>query len=134
MDAQLVMYVAVAIAIAALLFSVVATVVLLAIRRNVEQCTRRLDETLRQVEMTAEELRKTSSTLRQLLSGLEQGVSNVTHFTEGVRALRGPVDVAMKVLEHAVSPMLVNLAGGIAGVKAVASHILERFGRKEETK
>ncbi|MBP2669160.1 MAG: hypothetical protein H6Q80_1362 [Deltaproteobacteria bacterium] len=132
MDAQSVLYVA--LAIAALLLSIVLSIALLAIRRNMEQLTRRVDETLRQVEMTAEDLRKTNASVREILAGVEQGVSNVAHFTEGVRALRGPVDVATMVLGHTVSPVLVNLAGGLAGVKAAASHILERFGRKEERK
>jgi uncharacterized protein YoxC len=132
LDAQSVLYVA--LAIAALLLSIVLSIALLAIRRNMEQLTRRVDETLRQVEMTAEDLRKTNASVREILSGVEQGVSNVAHFTEGVRALRGPMDVATKVLGHTVSPALVNLAGGLAGIKAAASHILERFGRKEERK
>jgi len=132
LDALSVLYVA--LAIAALLLAIVLSIVLLAVRRNLEQLTRRLDESLRQVEMTAEDLRKTNVTVREILAGVEQGVSNVTHFTEGVRALRGPVDVATRVLDHAVSPMLVNLVGGVAGVKAAASHIFERFVRKEERK
>jgi len=132
LDAQSVLYVA--LAIAALLLSIVLSIALLAIRRNMEQLTRRVDETLRQVEMTAEDLRKTNASVREILAGVEQGVSNVAHFTEGVRALRGPVDVATMVLGHTVSPVLVNLASGLAGVKAAASHILERFGRKEERK
>jgi methyl-accepting chemotaxis protein len=132
LDAQSVMYVA--LALAALLVSIALAIALLAMRRNMEQLTRRVDETLRQVEMTAEDLRKTNAAVREILSGVEQGGSNVAHFTEGVRALRGPMDVATKVLGHTVSPVLVNLAGGVAGVKAAASHILERFGRKEERK
>ena len=132
MDAQTILYVA--LAISALLVSIALSVVLLAMRRNMEQLTRRVDETLRQLEMTAEDLRKTNASVREILSEVEHGISNVAHFTEGVRALRGPLDVATKVLGYAVSPMLVNLAGGIAGVKAAASHILERFGRKEERK
>jgi uncharacterized protein YoxC len=132
LDAQSVLYVA--LAIAALLLSIVLSIALLAIRRNMEQLTRRVDETLRQVEMTAEDLRKTNAAVREILSGVEQGVSNVAHFTEGVRSLRAPVDIATKVLALTVSPALVNLAGGVAGVKAAASHILERFGRKEERK
>jgi uncharacterized protein YoxC len=132
LDALTVLYVA--LAIAALLLSIVLSIALLAIRRNLEQLTRRVDETLRQVEMTAEDLRKTNASVREILSGVEQGVSNVAHFTEGVRALRGPMDVATKVLGYTISPALVNLAGGLAGVKAAASHILERFGRKEERK
>ena len=132
MDALSVLYVA--LAVAALLLAIVLSIFLLAVRRNLEQLTRRLDESLRQVEMTAEDLRKTNVTVREILSGVEQGVSNVAHFTEGVRALRGPVDVATRVLDHAVSPMLVNLVGGVAGVKAAVSHIFERFVRKEGRK
>ena len=132
MDAQSVLYVA--LAVAALLLAIVLSIALLAVRRSLDQLTRRVDETLRQVEMTAEDLRKTNASVREILSGVEQGVSNVAHFTEGVRTLRGPLDVASKVLDYAVSPMLVNLAGGVAGVKAAASHILGRFGRKEERK
>jgi uncharacterized protein YoxC len=132
LDAQTLLYLA--LAAAALLLAIVLSVVLLAVRRNLEQLTRRVDETLRQVEMTAEDLRKTNIAVREILTGVEKGVANVTHFTEGVRTLRGSLDVASKVLDHAVSPVLVNLAGGVAGVKAAASHILERFGRKEEKK
>jgi len=132
LDALSVLYVA--LAVAALLLAIVLSIFLLAVRRNLEQLTRRLDESLRQVEMTAEDLRKTNVTVREILSGVEQGVSNVAHFTEGVRALRGPVDVATRVLDHAVSPMLVNLVGGVAGVKAAVSHIFERFVRKEGRK
>ena len=128
MDALSVLYVA--LAIAALLLAIVLSVFLMAVRRNLEQLTRRLDESLRQVEMTTEDLRKTNGTVREILAGCEKGVSNLTHFTDGIRALRGPVDVATKVLDHAVSPMLVNLVGGVAGVKAAASHIIERFVRK----
>jgi len=132
LDALSVLYVA--LALAALLLAIVLSIALLAIRRNMEQLTRRVDETLRQMEMTAEDLRKTNASVREILSGVGQGVSNLAHFTEGVRALRGSLDVASKVLDHAVSPVLVNIAGGFAGVKAAASHILERFGRKEERK
>ncbi len=37
----------------------------------------------------------------------------------------------LKVLDHSVSPALVGFAGGIAGIKAAASHILHRFTGKE---
>jgi hypothetical protein len=124
----------VAFGIAALLIAVAASLALLAVRRNLEHLTRRIDESLRQFEMTAEDLRKTNASVREILAGVEQGVSNVAHFTEGIRALRGSVDVATKVFDHALSPVLVNFAGGVAGVKAAASHILERFGRKGERK
>ena len=132
MDAQTVLFFALAVAVVTL--TVVLSVVLLSIRRNVNQLTQRVDESLRQFEMTAEELRKTNAGVREILSGVERGISNVTHFTEGVRALRGTVDVATKVFDHAVSPALVSAASALAGLKAATSHILDRFVRKEERK
>jgi uncharacterized protein YoxC len=132
LDAQTVLFIALAVAVVTL--TVVLSVVLLSIRRNVNQLTQRVDESLRQFEMTAEELRKTNAAVREILSDVERGVSNVTHFTEGVRALRGTVDVATKVFDHAVSPALVNVSSVLVGFKAAMSHILDRFVRKEERK
>ena len=132
MDAQTVLFIALAVAAVILVF--VLSIVLLSIRRNVNQITRRLDESLRQFEMTAEDLRKTNADVREILSGVERGVSNVTHLTEGVRALRGTVDVATKVFDHALSPALVNIASVLVGFKAATSHILDRFVRKEASK
>ena len=132
MDAQTVFFIALAVAAVALV--VVLSVALLSIRRNVDRITRRIDESLRQFEMTAEDVRKTNAAVREILSDVERGVSNVTHFTEGVRALRGTVDVATKVFDHAVSPALVSAASALAGLKAATSHILDRFVRKEEMK
>ena len=128
MDAQSILYIALAVAAVALV--AVLSVVLLSIRRNVDQLTQRVDESLRQFEMTAEELRKTNADVRGILSDVERGVSNVTHFTEGVRSLRGPVDVASKVFDHAFSPALINAASALVGFKAATSHILERIVRK----
>ena len=128
MDAQSILYIALAVAAVALV--AVLSVVLLSIRRNVNQLTQRVDESLRQFEMTAEELRKTNADVRGILSDVERGVSNVTHLTEGVRSLRGPVDVASKVFEHALSPALINAASALVGFKAATSHILERIVRK----
>jgi hypothetical protein len=96
--------------------------------------TQRLDESLRQFEMTAEECRKTNVSVQEILYDVERGVSNVTQFTDGVRALRGTVDVVTRVLDHAVSPALVNVSSVLVGFKAATSHILERFVRKEERK
>jgi predicted PurR-regulated permease PerM len=132
LDAQSILFIALAVAVVALV--VVLSVFLLSIRRNVNQLTQRVDESLRQFEMTAEELRKTNAAVREILSGVERGVSNVTYFTEGIRALRGTVDVATKVFDHAVSPALVNVTSVLAGFKAATSHILDRFVRKEERK
>jgi uncharacterized protein YoxC len=128
LDAQSILYIALAVAAVALV--AVLSVVLLSIRRNVNQLTQRVDESLRQFEMTAEELRKTNADVRGILSNVERGVSNVTHLTEGVRSLRGPVDVASKVFEHALSPALINAASALVGFKAATSHILERIVRK----
>jgi len=128
LDAQSILYIALAVAAVALV--AVLSVVLLSIRRNVDQLTQRVDESLRQFEMTAEELRKTNADVRGILSDVERGVSNVTHFTEGVRSLRGPVDVASKVFDHALSPALINAASALVGFKAATSHILERIVRK----
>lgn len=132
MDAQTVLFIALAVAAVALV--VVVSVALLSIQRNVDQITKRVDESLRQFEMTAEDVRKTNAAFREILSEMERGVSNVTHFTEGVRALRGTVDVATKVFDHAVSPALVSTASALVGLKAATSHIFDRFVRKEERK
>ncbi|MGA8754574.1 hypothetical protein [Candidatus Deferrimicrobium sp.] len=132
MDAQSVLFIALAVAVVALV--VVLSVALLSIHRNVDRITKRLDESLRQFEMTAEDVRKTNAAFREVLSEVERGVSNVTHFTEGVRALRGTVDVATRVFDHALSPALVSTASALAGLKAATSHILDRFVRKEERK
>ena len=132
MDAQTILFIALAVAVVALV--VVLSVSLLSIRRNVDRITQRVDESLRQFEMTAEDVRKTNAAVREILSDVDRGVSNVKHFTEGVRALRGSVDVVTKVIDHAVSPALVSVASVLMGFKAATSHILERFVRKEERK
>jgi uncharacterized protein YoxC len=132
LDAQTVLFIA--LAVAAVVLVVVLSIALLSIRRNVDQITQRLDESLRQFEMTAEDLRKTNADVREILSDVERGVSNVTHFTEGIRSLRGTVDVATKVFDHAFSPALVSAASALAGLKAATSHILDRTVRKEGRK
>jgi uncharacterized protein YoxC len=132
LDAQTVLFIA--LAVAAVVFVAVLSVALLSIKRNVDRITQRLDESLRQFEMTAEDARKTNAAVREIISEVEQGVSNVTHFTEGVRALRGSVDVVTKVFDHAVSPALVSVASVLVGLKAATSHILDRVVRKEERK
>jgi uncharacterized protein YoxC len=132
LDAQAVFFIV--LAAAAVAFVVVLSIALLSIRRNMDRITQRLDESLRQFEMTAEDARKTNAAMRDILSDVERAVSNVTHFTEGVRALRGTVDVATKVFDHAVTPGLVSAASAVAGLKAATSHILDRFVRKEGRK
>ena len=121
-------------AVAVVAFVLVLSVALLSIKRNMDRITRRLDESLRQFEMTAEDARKTNAAVREIITEVERGVSNVTHFTEGFRAFRGTMDVATKVLDHAVSPALVNVASVLVGFKAATSHILDRFVRKEGRK
>lgn len=132
MDVQTVLFIALAVAVVALV--VVLSFALLSIRKNVDRITQRVDESLRQFEMTAEDVRRTNAAVRGILSDVERGVSNVTYFTEGVRALRGTVDVATKVFDHAVSPALVSAASALVGLKAATSCILDRFVRKEERK
>jgi uncharacterized protein YoxC len=132
LDAQTILFIVLAVAVVALV--VVLSSALLSIRRNMDRITQRLDESLRQFEMTAEDVRKTNAAFRDILSDVERGVSNVTHFTEGVRALRGSVNVVTKVFDHAVSPALVTAASVLVGLKAGTSHILDRFVRKEERK
>jgi uncharacterized protein YoxC len=132
LDAQTIIFIALAVAAVALV--VVQTVMLMSLRRNMDRITQRLDESLRQFEMTAEDLRKTNAAIREILSDVDRGVSNVKHFTEGVRALRGSVDVVTKVFDHAVSPALVSVASVLVGLKAATFHILDRVVRKEERK
>ena len=132
MDAQTIFFIA--LGVAAMVLLVILAVVLLSIRRNVEHMSQRFDESLRQFEMTAEDLRKTNAVAREILSDVERGVSNVTHFTEGVRSLRGPVDVATKVLAHTLTPALINAGSALLGFKAATSHILDRIVRKEGRK
>jgi len=132
LDAQTVLFIVLAVAAVALV--VVVSVALLSIQRNMDRITKRIDESLRQFDMTAEDARKTNSDVREIISEVERGVSNVTHFTEGVRALRGSVDVVTKVFDHAVSPALVSTASALVGLKAATSHIFDRFVRKEERK
>jgi uncharacterized protein YoxC len=132
LDTQVVLLITLTAAAVALV--VVLSITLLSIRRNMDRITQRLDESLRQFEMTVEDVRKTNTAVREILSDVERGVSNVTQFTDGVRALRGTVDVVTKVFDHAVSPALVNAASVLVGFKAATSHILGRFVRKEERK
>jgi uncharacterized protein YoxC len=132
LDAQTILFLALAVSV--VVFVVVMSIVLLSIKRNVDQITTRLDESLRQFEMTAEDARKTNAAVREIIFEVERGVSNVTHFTEGIRTLRGSVDVVSKVFEHALSPALVNTASILVGFKAATSHILDRIVRKEARK
>jgi uncharacterized protein YoxC len=117
----------IALAISALIFAIGVTVAMMGIRNSVAQVTQRLDETLRQVEMTTEDLRKTNNAVRGVVSSVDYAVANVAHFTDGIRGLRQPVDVAAKVFDRTVSPALIGFAGGLAGIKAAASYIVHRI-------
>jgi uncharacterized protein YoxC len=132
LDPLSILYIALAFSVVVLAIAI--SVALLGIRRNLAQLTQRMDATLRQLEMSSEDLRKTNTAVREVVSGVDRAVDNVAHFTEGIRALRRPVDVAVKILDHSVSPSLINLAGGLAGVKAAASHIFHKGAGKEEKK
>lgn len=99
--------------------------------RTAEHLARRLDETLRQLEMTAEDVRRTSAKLREIVTHAERGAANIEHVTEGIRGFRSTLDAASAVLQYAVVPVLGNVAGGLAGVKAAVSHVLSRAFRKE---
>jgi hypothetical protein len=92
---------------------------------------RRVDEAIRQFEMTAEGHRKTNAVLRDLLQHIERGAANMADVTEGVRGFRKTLDAATAVLQFAVVPVLGNVAGGLAGVKAAVSHVVNRFVRRE---
>jgi hypothetical protein len=122
----------IALAVAVLVLAIAVAVALLGFRRSVAQLTHRMDETLRQLEMSSEDLRRTNAAVRDVVSGVDRAVGNVAHVTEGFRSLRQPIDVISKILNLSVSPTLINLAGGVAGVRAAAAHILHRGAGKEE--
>jgi len=132
LDTQTILFIVLTVAVVAQV--IVLSIALLSVRRDVHRIAQRLDESLRQIEMTAEDLRKTNTAVREILYEVDRGVSNVTHFTDGVRSLRGGVDVVTKVFDHALSPALVNVTSVLVGFKAATSHILGRFVRKEEGK
>jgi uncharacterized protein YoxC len=120
-----------ALSVAAIVLAVVLAMTLWRVRKSIELLERRVDESLRQFEMTAEDLRKTNALVRDILLHAERGAANVSHVTEGVRGFRRTLDVATSVLEHSVVPLLGAVAGGLAGAKAVVSHVVNRFARKE---
>jgi len=113
----------------ALVVSIIVT--LRKIAKTVELLGTRLDESLRQIEMTAEDVRKTNTVTREILVHAERAAANVEHVTEGIRGLRKTLDAAAAVLDFAVVPVLGNVAGGMAGVKAAVSTVVNRLFRKE---
>ncbi len=120
-----------ALSIAAIALAVVLAMTLWRLRRTIDHLDRRVDEAIRQFEMTAEDLRKTNAVVRDILLHAEKGAANVAHMTEGVRGFRKTLDAATAVLQYAVVPVLGNVAGGLAGVKAAVSHVVNRFVRRE---
>jgi len=120
-----------ALSIAAVALAVVLAMTLWRLRRTIDHLDRRVDEAIRQFEMTAEDLRKTNAVVREILLHAEKGAANVAHVTEGVRGFRKTLDAATAVLQYAVVPVLGNVAGGLAGVKAAVSHVVNRFVRRE---
>ena len=120
-----------ALSIAAIALAVVLAMTLWRLRRTIDRLDRRVDEAIRQFEMTAEDLRKTNAVVRDILLHAEKGAANVAHVTEGVRGFRKTLDAATAVLQYAVVPVLGNVAGGLAGVKAAVSHVVNRFVRRE---
>lgn len=120
-----------ALSVAAIALAVVLAMTLWRLRKTIDLMERRVDEAIRQFEMTAEDLRKTNAVVRDILQHAEKSVANVAHVTEGVRGFRKTLDAATSVLQFAVVPVLGNVAGGLAGVKAAVSHVVNRFVRKE---
>lgn len=116
---------------AAILVAVVLAMTLWRLRTTIEHMDRRMDEAMRQFEMTAEDLRKTNAVVRDILLHIEQSAANVEHMTEGVRRFRKTLDAATSVLQFVAIPVLGNVAGGLAGVKAAVSHVVNRFAGKE---
>ena len=129
MSGQMVLLSILTLAAVALVVAVIIT--LRKIGKSAERLATRVDESLRQLEMTAEDIRKTSTVARDVLGRAERAAANVEHVTEGVRGFRRTLDVATAVLDFAVVPVLGNVAGGMAGVKAVVSTVVNRLFRKE---
>ena len=125
MESLSVLYVA--LAVSSLVLAIAVAVTLWEIVKSVKLLTHRLDETLRQVEVTVEDLRKTNFAVRGVISNVDYATANVAHLTDGVKHLRGVVDVATKVIDRSVSPALIGFAGGLAGFKAAFSHIAQRI-------
>lgn len=117
--------------VAAILVAVVLAMTLWRLRQTIEHMDQRMDEALKQVEMTAEDLRRTNALVRDILLHAEKSVVNVEHMTEGIRGFRRSLDAATSVLHFFAIPVLGNVAGGMAGMKAAVSHVVNRFVRKE---
>lgn len=117
---------------AAVALVVAAIITLWKIGKSVERLATRVDESLRQLEVTAEDIRKTHAVARDILERAGRAAANVEHVAEGVRGFRRTLDAATAVLDFAVVPVLGNVAGGMAGVKAAVSTVVNRLFRKED--
>lgn len=117
---------------AAVALVVAIIVTLWKVVKIVDRLSERLDESLRELEATADDIRKTNAVTREILGHAERAAANVEHVTEGVRGFRKTFDAARAVLDFAVVPVLGNLAGGMAGVKAAVSTVVNRLSRKED--
>lgn len=117
---------------AAVALVVAVVVTLWKLGKSVDRLATRLDESLRQLEMTAGEVRKTTAVTLEILSRAERAAESVEHVTEGLRGFRKTLDAATAVLDFAVVPVLGNVAGGVAGVKAAISTVVNRLFRKED--
>lgn len=122
-----------ALAAAAIVVAVVLALTLWRLRRTIENMDRRMDEAARQFEMAAEDFRKTNAIVRDILDHARGSAANMEHLTEGIRSFRKSLDAANSVLQFIAIPVLGNVAGGMAGVKAVVSHVVNRFVRKERS-
>ena len=127
----------VVLAISVIVLAVAVVIALQEIIKSLKLLTHRLDETLRQVEITAEELRKTNSAIQGVISNVDHATANLACLTDGAKHFRGVVNVATKMIDRSVSPTLIGFASGLAGFKAVISHIVQRiagYSRKEVEK
>ncbi len=116
---------------AAVALVVAIIVTLWKIAKTVERLATHVQDALHQFEMTAEDIRKSNAVTREILLSAERAAANVEHMTEGVRSFRKTLDAAAAVLDFAVVPVLGNVAGGMAGVKAAVSTVVNRLFKKE---
>ncbi len=130
MNGQMILFTILTLAAVALVVAIIVT--LWKIGKTVERFATHVEATLHQLEITAEDVRKTNAVTREILVHAERSVANVAHVTEGVRAFRKTLDAAAAVLDFAVVPVLGNVAGGMAGVKAAVSTVVNRLFRKED--
>lgn len=116
---------------AAVALMAVVAVTIWRLLKTVERLSVQVEQTLTQFEGLAEDIRGTNGEVRRFMAHLETSAANVEHMTEGVRGFRTTLDAASSVLQFAVVPVLGNLAGALAGVKAAVSHVANRVFRKE---